>query len=74
MTSTPAAPALPPRGPDGRPVPADRAFRSTAVDALVEQVAGRIADPMLRRLFTGAFTVTLDTTIRARVLDGHPDT
>jgi meiotically up-regulated gene 157 (Mug157) protein len=40
----------------------------------VERVADRIADPALRRLFTGAFPLTLDTTIRARTIDGRPDT
>ena len=57
-----------------RPVPADRAARSEAIEARIARAAARIADPDLRRLFEGAFPNTLDTTIIAGGSDERPDT
>jgi meiotically up-regulated gene 157 (Mug157) protein len=56
-----------------RPEPADRLFRSQAVDAAIATTARQIADPDLRRLFEQCLPNTLDTT--TYVADrGEPDT
>ena len=48
----------------GRPPVAERSFRSAAVDAKVEEVAAKIKDPELRKMFVACFPCTLDTTVR----------
>src|SRR5579872_6660998 len=57
-----------------RPVPAQRAFTSEAVEATIAQVKRSIADPELGWLFENCFPNTLDTTVRYREIDGQPDT
>jgi meiotically up-regulated gene 157 (Mug157) protein len=57
-----------------RPEPAERAFRSAAIELRIRVAAARIADPGLRRLFEGTLPNTLDTTVTAAGDDAHPDT
>jgi meiotically up-regulated gene 157 (Mug157) protein len=57
-----------------RPVPDRRAFTSAAVEARIAAVKKTIADPELAWLFEDCFPNTLDTTVRYREVDGHPDT
>jgi hypothetical protein len=73
-----AASALPVRAArtyaTGRPPLADRRFTSDAVEAKIQAVKKRIADPELAWMFENCFPNTLDTTVRTRELDGKPDT
>lgn len=57
----------------GRPAPAQRRFVSKAVEAEIERVAAKIADPKLRAMFVGCYPNTLDTTVEMGTLDGRPD-
>jgi meiotically up-regulated gene 157 (Mug157) protein len=57
-----------------RPAPADRRFRSVAVERYLEQTRPLIADSELARLFTNCFPDTLDTTVDAGIFEGKPDT
>jgi len=57
-----------------RPEPADRGFRSAAIERRIAAAAARIADPGLRRLFEGTLPNTLDTTVTTAGDDAHPDT
>ena len=57
-----------------RPAPADRKFRSKAVDETIERVKGKIADPELAWLFENCFPNTLDTTVDFEMINGKPDT
>jgi meiotically up-regulated gene 157 (Mug157) protein len=57
-----------------RPAPADRRFRSEAVEQFLAQISSRIPDPELARLFTNCFPNTLDTTVEPGTFEGHPDT
>lgn len=57
-----------------RPAPADRRFRSEAVETFLAQNSPRIADPTLRRLFRNCFPNTLDTTVEPGQFEGKPDT
>lgn len=57
-----------------RPVPADRAARSEAIERRIRDAAARISDPGLRRLLEGTLPNTLDTTITAGGSDARPDT
>ncbi|GAA5784321.1 glycoside hydrolase family 125 protein [Chitiniphilus shinanonensis] len=56
--------------------PATPCFRSAAVEAQLAEVATRIDDPALRRLFVQCYPNTLDTTVRHTPDDGggQPDT
>ena len=71
--------SLLPRGAQGavfasqRPAPEARRFRSQAVDALVDRMAG-VLDPELGWMFGNCFPNTLDTTVFAKEKDGRPDT
>ena len=69
---------LPFFGPDGayrRPAPAERAFRSVAVDAKVAEVVSAIKDPKFAHLFANCFPNTLDTAVSYRLTeDGTDDT
>jgi len=57
-----------------RPEPADRAFRSAAIERRIRAASARIADAGLRRLLEGTLPNTLDTTI-VETSDGErPDT
>jgi meiotically up-regulated gene 157 (Mug157) protein len=58
----------------GRPKPADRRFRSEAVERAIVEISRRIGDPELARLFANCFPNTLDTTVVRGVFDGKPDT
>lgn len=53
-----------------RPAPAERCFVSPVVDAEVERVAARIADPELAWMFSNCLPNTLDTTVS--FTDGAP--
>jgi meiotically up-regulated gene 157 (Mug157) protein len=57
-----------------RPEPADRAFRSAAIERRIAVAADRIADPGLRRLLEGTLPNTLDTTVMTGDDDARPDT
>ncbi len=57
-----------------RPAPADRLFRSAAVEAAIVSVSKGIADAELRTLFTNCLPNTLDTTTFAGTRNGKPDT
>jgi meiotically up-regulated gene 157 (Mug157) protein len=58
----------------GRPAPADRKFRSAAVDAQIVEVSKKIGDPELVRIFTNCYPNTLDTTVEPGTFEGKPDT
>ncbi|WP_114211424.1 glycoside hydrolase family 125 protein [Acidisarcina polymorpha] len=57
-----------------RPLPADRKFRSRALEAYILDIAARIQDPALSALFTDCFPNTLDTTVEPGRFEGKPDT
>lgn len=59
---------------DRRPAPADRKFRSKAVEQYLVETRGRIADPELAELFVNCFPNTLDTTVEPGTFEGKPDT
>ncbi|KAF8421276.1 hypothetical protein EV426DRAFT_633838 [Tirmania nivea] len=56
-----------------RPAAECRLFQSQAVDSLIQEMVGRIADPDLARLFENAYPNTLDTTVRWHVDGGAED-
>lgn len=60
--------------PSRRPNIADRKFVSEAVEEKIAEMRRFIADPELAWLFENCFPNTLDTTVRAGILDGKPDT
>lgn len=57
-----------------RPLPADRKFRSAAVEAYIASTARVIRDPVLRAIFTNCFPNTLDTTVQPGTFEAKPDT
>ncbi len=57
-----------------RPAPADRLFRSVAVEEAITSVSRDIADPGLRTIFANCLPNTLDTTVFPGTRDGKPDT
>jgi len=57
-----------------RPAPADRRFRSEAVERFLEKTRTRVGDPELARLFVNCFPNTLDTTVEPGTYEGKPDT
>src|SRR5215471_8643037 len=57
-----------------RPKPADRRFRSAAIEQFIEQTRSRIGDPELAAMFANCFPNTLDTTVEPGQLEGKPDT
>ena len=57
-----------------RPLPADRRFRSEAVEHFLEVTRTRVTDPELARLFVNCFPNTLDTTVEPGAFEGKPDT
>ncbi len=57
-----------------RPPAGERRFRSEAVEAYIASLSPRIADPVLRTLFTNCFPNTLDTTVLPGTFEGQPDT
>jgi meiotically up-regulated gene 157 (Mug157) protein len=60
--------------PVGRPLAADRKFRSAAVEAEIVRVRALIGDPELAALFENCFPNTLDTTVEPGIFAGKPDT
>jgi meiotically up-regulated gene 157 (Mug157) protein len=57
-----------------RPKPADRRFRSVAVEQFIEETRTRIGDPELAAMFANCFPNTLDTTVEPGQFEGKPDT
>ena len=57
-----------------RPRPADRKFRSQAVEDFLAQTSQRIADPELAAMFRNCYPNTLDTTVQPGQFEGKPDT
>ncbi len=57
-----------------RPAPADRRFRSEAVEQFLLTTQARIGDPQLAALFVNCFPNTLDTTVQPGTFEGKPDT
>jgi meiotically up-regulated gene 157 (Mug157) protein len=57
-----------------RPLPADRKFRSAAVDAYIDSTSRHIGDPALADTFANCFPNTLDTTVVPGEFEGKPDT
>ncbi len=57
-----------------RPHPADRKFRSTAVDEHIVSTSQRISDPVLAEMFANCLPNTLDTTVIPGQFEGKPDT
>jgi meiotically up-regulated gene 157 (Mug157) protein len=67
-------PPAPKDTPSARPQPADRKFRSAAVEQFIAQTSQRILDPALSVLFSNCFANTLDTTVEPGTFEGKPDT
>ena len=57
-----------------RPLPADRKFRSEAVEAYIASTQRAISDPVLAAIFANCFPNTLDTTVEPGRFEGKPDT
>ena len=57
-----------------RPRPADRKFRSDAVEAYIVSIRRIIRDPVLAAIFANCFPNTLDTTVEPGRFEGKPDT
>jgi meiotically up-regulated gene 157 (Mug157) protein len=60
--------------PNKRPAPADRRFRSEAVEVFLRRTEARIGDRELATLFVQCFPNTLDTTVEPGSFEGKPDT
>ncbi len=69
-----ASPASAQEAPNSRPPVDQRNFHSEAVEALIEEVKGAIADPETARTFENCFPNTLDTTVFYSEPNGVPDT
>jgi len=61
-------------GSSKRPAPADRKFRSRAVEEFLAETSKRIGDPELASIFNNCFPNTLDTTVQPGSFAGKPDT
>src|SRR5579875_759643 len=59
---------------DHRPAPADRHFRSEAVEQYIQKTRARIPDPVLAAMFVNCYPNTLDTTVEFGSFEGKPDT
>jgi hypothetical protein len=57
-----------------RALPADRKFRSYAVEAYIASTRRIIRDPVLSTIFANCFPNTLDTTVEPGAFEGEPDT
>ena len=57
----------------GRPPVSERRYVSRAVEAEIDRVSRKIADPKLRAMFVGCYPNTLDTTVYMDSVDGRPD-
>lgn len=60
--------------PDKRPAPAERLFRSAAIENEITRVARLLTPPKLVWMFTNCFPNTLDTTVHFRMKNGKPST
>ena len=60
--------------PSKRPRPSERKFVSLAVEETIQRVKAKIKDPHLAWMFENSYPNTLDTTVQASQIDGHPDT
>jgi len=69
-----AASPLGPQTLGASPEPADRHFRSEAVEKYITEIRARIGDPEWSRLFFNCFPNTLDTTVEPGTFEGRPDT
>ena len=58
----------------GRPTPAERKFRSEAVEQFLVERSAKIGDAELRGLFVNCYPNTLDTTVEPGTYEGKPDT
>ncbi len=58
----------------GRPKPAERRFRSEAVEQFLVERSAKIGDAELRGLFVNCYPNTLDTTVEPGTFEGKPDT
>lgn len=58
----------------GRPKPAERRFRSEAVEQFLVERAAKIGDAEMRALFSNCYPNTLDTTVEPGTFEGKPDT
>ena len=58
----------------GRPKPAERRFRSEAVEQFVVEGSAKIGDAEVRGLFLNCYPNTLDTTVEPGTFEGKPDT
>ena len=58
----------------GRPKPAERKFRSEAVEQFLAERSARIGDGELRQLLVNCYPNTLDTTVEPGTFEGKPDT
>lgn len=62
----------------GRPGPAKRNFRSSAVDAAIDHIHAKLDRPgkpsKIATLFDNCYPNTLDTTVFVDTIDGRPDT
>ena len=58
----------------GRPTPAERRFRSEAVEQFLVERSAKIGDAELRGLFGNCYPNTLDTTVEPGTFEGKPDT
>ncbi len=66
LAYTPPSPEAPlplHRLPDARPRVSKRRFRSALVEAEMERLAGKVADPALRRIWMNSLPKSLDTTV-----------
>lgn len=70
----PGSPAASPVASGNRPQPADRRFRSEAVEQYLMEIRARIGDQELAHLFVNCFPNTLDTTVEPGTFEGKPDT
>lgn len=57
-----------------RPEPHDRLFRSELIEKVIENIAGKIKDDDIRRMFVQCLPNTLDTTVYHSEHGGKPDT
>jgi meiotically up-regulated gene 157 (Mug157) protein len=57
-----------------RPSPADRKFRSPALDAYIDSASRQIGDPVIADMFANCLPNTLDTSVVPGEFEGKPDT
>jgi uncharacterized protein len=62
------------RLPYARPAPAERRFKSAAIEESITLLKRQIADPALQVLYENCLPNTLDTTVHPSVFEGKPDT